>query len=175
MSISQSSLINTENWPSLRSCVVIHPKPGKKSRSLLSYPGGSGLGNHRPGVASLPGKCLTGCCFQNHWWYYILSGLKRRGSPVGASRQPGEVCWSLQGAACTHIHNIHTDGKYEPTHATTTAHSRQRLRAPTASRMIKNIINTIYGRKMVHALITKHESWTFFLPNINTQMANYSF
>lgn len=55
----------------------------------------------------LPGKCLTGCCFQSRWWYYILSGWRRRGSPVGASRRPGEVCWSLQGAAHTHTQHTH--------------------------------------------------------------------
>lgn len=93
--------------------------------------------NHRPGVGSLPGKCLTGCCFQNHWWYYILSGLKRRGSPVGASRQPGEVCWSLRGAACTHIHNIHTDGKYEPTQPPP-PHTRTNAYKPPTTSCIMN-------------------------------------
>lgn len=110
------------------------------------------------GVASLPGKCLTGCCFQNHWWYYILSGLKRRGSPVGASRQPGEVCWSLLGAACTHIHNIHTDGKYEPTQPPP-LHTRTNADEPPNHIMYRQEIFSvaIYGRKMVDALITKHE------------------
>lgn len=81
---------------------------------LLSYPRESKLGIQHQGWEDLPGKCLTGCCFQSRWWYYILSGLRRRGSPVGVSRRPGEVCWSLRGAAHTHTHNIHTDGQYQP-------------------------------------------------------------
>lgn len=107
---------NCKSWATpvyaqVYSCIQ---RQGKKRSWWLHeiYPGrrewGSRLRNRGAEVASLPGKCLTGCCFQNRWWYYILSGLKTRGSPVGASRQPGEVCWSLRGAACTHIHNIHT-------------------------------------------------------------------
>lgn len=75
---------------------------------LQNYPGGVQTGGPAPvGGASLPGKCLTGCCFQSRWWYYILSGWRRRGSPVGASRRPGEVCWSLRGAAHTHTRHTH--------------------------------------------------------------------
>lgn len=65
-------------------------------------------GGPAAGGEALPGKYLTGCCFQSRWWYYILSGWRRRGSPVGASRRPGEVCWSLRGAAHTHTHTTYT-------------------------------------------------------------------
>lgn len=79
-------------------------EPGKKTLiTLTELSRGVQIGDtqHQWG-AYLPGKCLTGCCFQSRWWYYILSGWRRRGSPVGASRRPGEVCWSRRGAAHTH-------------------------------------------------------------------------
>ena len=86
---------------------------GKKAdHTLWTIQGSPNWGHTAPvggalGGASLPGKCLTGCCFQNRWWYYILSGWRRRGSPVGASRRPGEVWWSLLGAARTHTQHTH--------------------------------------------------------------------
>lgn len=96
--------------------------PCEISRGVHTGGGGGGGTQHQG--ASLPDKCLRGCCFQNRWWYYILSGWRRRGSPVDASRRPGEVCWSLLGAARTHIQHTHR-WSVRASSATTTAHARK--------------------------------------------------
>lgn len=84
----------------------------------------------------LPGRCLTGCCFQSRWWYYILSGWRRRGSPVGASRRPGEVCWSLQGAAHAHTHRhtrTHTHKTYTQMISTSQPSHKRTYYSPPAA------------------------------------------
>lgn len=132
--------------PLVWSCVTMHPKKVVMTSRELSR--GVQTGKHGARVASLPDKCLTGCCFQSHWWYYIPSGLKRRGSPVGASRQPGEVCWSLRGAACTHIHNIHTQMVSMSQHSR--RHCSLTLVTPTTwSMKMDNPMNDLWKSKMM--------------------------
>lgn len=153
-----TEIISTNADPSQRMVGCNHASKKSLDRFTWAIQGRepSRLGNHSARVASLPGKCLTGCCFQSHWWYYIPSGLKRRGSPVGASRQPGEVCWSLRGAACTHIHNIHTQmvsmGQHSHHHRSLTPTP---MTPTTWSMIMYNQINDSW--KMVDALITKHK------------------
>lgn len=83
-----------------------------------------------------------------HLWVQAVSQVKS-----------AEVCGELR----VHTYTTYTQmvSMSGANTAAATAHSHQRLRAPTTSWIIKNIIKAIYGRKMVDALITK--AWTAML------------